>query len=606
MKKLLLATALVLSTVAACGGPSMFRLTSENHDNDRAQLAAALAARQLPEQAAPVNSARKPRVFVALAGKPARTIVAYDLEAQKALWNTAADVQSRIWVGGDFIVELEGKELVARDQTTGKIRWKHGIGGELVGAAADRDRAYAVWRASGKPRWYVAAFDGGSGDELWSHEADGAIGAPVAQGGLLYSPFLTQWLSLIDGKSGKELARLRGLDEQISVIRATSRTAYFGSKQGVFELDARAASGKRESSTYGQVKIPSQLDRTTYGRDLYDAAQTGYTAADRARVLWASTPVDDGPMKFANDGYAVHYFRYVFGFGQGGELLWAYSQPRNELVASDHTGAAIVGVSTTGEIVALDPKTGAVRAQLSLGTTGQVLGATFDADGWTPPGGGNKVETLAALSAIARDRDARFERVKELAVGALAKLPGGDATQELLGVLADKRAPVKLKDTVAELLVARKDPASLPVLTAQLAVHTDFIAKTEPDSLAPVAKAISGLGGAKLDPGARTAALEALQGHLDDPTTQSPDLVLVIGAMAAIGGGAERGALTSHLLLYHADDELGADAAWQKAIAAALAEKGGPGERETLRQVAIDPRTQQGLTAAIKDALVND
>ncbi|NVB84225.1 MAG: PQQ-binding-like beta-propeller repeat protein [Kofleriaceae bacterium] len=603
MKRLLLATVVL---AAACGGKSMFRLTSENHDNDRAQLAKALAARQLPEQDAPKNAARRPRVFVVEAGGATKTIVAYDLESQKVLWNTGADVQSRISIGGDFIVELEGKELVARDQETGNVRWKKGIGGDLVGATADRERAYAVWRASGKPRWYVAAFAGSDGDELWSHEADGALGAPVAQGGVLYSPFLTQWLSLIDGKTGNELARLRGLDEQISVIRATSRTAYFGSKQGVFELDTRAASGKRESSTYGQVKLPAQLDRTTYGPDLYDATQGTYTAADRARVLWTSTPSDDGPMKFGNDMYAVHYFRYVFGFGTNGELQWAYSHPRTELVASDHTGAAIVGVSSTGDIVALDPKTGAVRAELSLGTKAQVLGATFDAGGWNPSGAGDKVETVAALSAIARDRDARFERVKELAVAALAKQPGGDATKELLGVLADKRASVKLKDTVAELLQTRKDPASLPVLTAQLAVHSDFIAKTESDSLAAVAKSIAGLGGTKLEPADRDAALAALLSHLEDPATQSPDLVLVIGALAAIGGGAERGPLTSHLLLYHADDELGADAAWQRAIATALAEKGGPGERETLRQVALDPRTHQGLTAAIKDALAND
>ena len=36
----------------------------------------------------------------------------------------------------------------------------------------------------------------------------------------------------------------------------------------------------------------------------------------------------------------------------------------------------------------------------------------------------DRIETAAALVTIARDRDSRFERVKELAVGALAKLPG--------------------------------------------------------------------------------------------------------------------------------------------------------------------------------------
>src|SRR5262249_2600342 len=117
---------------------------------------------------------------------------------------------------------------------------------------------------------------------------------------------------------------------------------------------------------------------------------------------------------------------------------------------------------------------------------------------------------------------------------------------------------------------------------------------------------IAGLGGAKLDPAAVTAALAALQYHLDAPTTQTADLVFVIDAMAAIGGGAERGALGSHLLLYHADDDLAADAAWTQAIVHALEDHGGPAERELLRAVAADPRTKPTLATAIHDALVSE
>jgi hypothetical protein len=215
------------------------------------------------------------------------------------------------------------------------------------------------------------------------------------------------------------------------------------------------------------------------------------------------------------------------------------------------------------------------------------------------------VETTAALVSIARDRDARFDRVKELAVAALAKQPGGEVTKELLAVLADSRAPQKLKETVVDMLAQRKDPASLPVLTEQLAVRADYLAKTEAESLGVVAKAIASLAGSKLDAGHVTAAVAALQSHLDDPATQTPDLVMVIRAMAAIGGGAERAGLTSHMLLYHADDDVGTDAGWQTAIVTALV-RGGPGEHAVLRQVAADPRTKPGLTAAIKDALVNE
>jgi outer membrane protein assembly factor BamB len=583
----------------------MFRLTSE--DNDRAAISAALAKRQLPEQPAPQNSARQPRLFVVQNGAP-KTIVAYDLSSSTVMWKMDANVQSRVWVGGDFILTLEGKQLVARDQKTGTPRWKVGITGDFVGASADRDRAYVTWRegSQAKPTWYIAGLSATAGEELWRSPSDGELGAPSVHGGVVFSPFLHQWLYLVDGATGKQLARLRGIDEQISMVRVTSRTTYFGSRQGVFALDARAATGKRTEATYGQVKIPPQLDRTSYGADLYERAQAGYTAADRARVLWSSVPTDTGPMKFTGDSYAVHYFRYVFGFGLDGELTWAYSNPRVELVASEHTGAAILGVSTNGEIVALDAKTGAVRGRQNLGLGQQVLGATFDADGWSPQGEGDKVETAAALVSIARDRDARFDRVKELAVTWLAKQSGGDVTRELLAVLADKRAPQKLKDTVVDMLSERKDPASLAVLTDQLSVQADYIAKTEPESLGPVAKAIAGLAGTKLDPKEVTRAIAALQGHLDAPATQAPDLVMVIRAMAAIGAGAERPALASHLLLYHADDDIGADAGWQTAIVTAIDVHGGPGEHELLRQVAADPRTKQGLVTAIKDALVND
>jgi hypothetical protein len=592
-------------TLAACGPQGMYTLTTKHKDNDRAALSAALAKRSLPEQPSPVNSARQPRVFVVEQGAP-RTIVAYDLDAASVMWKADADVQSRIWIGGDFIVDLEAKSLVAREQKTGAVRWKLGISGEFVGATADRDRAYVVTRegTQQKPQWFLSAYDASSGHLAWKADpADGQLGAPVAHGGVVYSPFLTQWLFIVDGKTGKPLARLRGVDEQISTIRATSRTAYYGSRQGVFALDVRSATGKRSEATYGQVKIPAQLDRTSYGIDLYDPVQASYTAADRARVLWSSVPTDDGPMKFTGDTYAVHYFRYVFGFDLAGDLVWAYSNPRVGLVASEHTGNAIVGLAQNGDIVVLDPKTGAVRAHRSLGTTAQVVGATFDADGWNPAGEGEKVETVAALVAIARDRDARFDKVKELAVASLAKLSGPEVTTELLAILADKRAPLKLKDTVVDMLSKRKDPRALPVLTAQLSTHYDFLAKTEPAAFTPVVKAIASLKGSKLDPNHAAAALVALQSHLEDPATETADLAYLVDAMAAIGGGAERPVLASHLLLYHADDDVGADAGWIRAIVAAVATAPGPGERELLRQVAVDPRTKQALAQAIHEAL---
>ncbi len=595
-----IATACAL-VLGACGGKTVFRLSSD--ENNTYALEQTLAQRQLPATPSPVNSAHQPRVFAVLAGSPHATIVAYDLASNNVMWRADADVGSRIAVGGDFIVELEGKQLVARDQARGQPRWRVDMPGTFVGVAADRDRAYAVYQ-SGPRTWFLAGYDGASGNELWKDEAEGQLGAPAAQGGVVYAPFLRQWLSLVDGRSGKQLTRLRSIDQDITMVRVTSRAAYYGSKQGMFELDARSASGERARSTFWEAKVPPQLAGTTYGREVYDPVQVGYTAADRKRTLWTTQPAgDQGPMRLSGDGYVVCYFRYVFGFGLDGGVRWAYSHPRVELVASTDTGKAIVAVSASGDVVALDPDTGAVLGHGNFGTpTSHVLGATFDADGWAPGGKSEPVETVRALVSIARDRDARFDRVKQLAVATLAKLPGPEVTNQLLEILSDDRAPQPLKDAVVDLLVERKDPSSLPVLAKQLDVHYDYLAGTEPESLGAVARTIAGLAGIAVDRKAATEALAALGTHLDAPETATADLVWVIGAMSAIGGGEERLALGSHLLLYHADSELGADVGWQTAIVKALYGDG-IAAHELLRQVAADPRTQPTLADTIRGLL---
>jgi outer membrane protein assembly factor BamB len=594
----------VVVLVAACGPKPVFSLSSST-DNDVAALSSALSRRHLPEAPAPLNASHQPRAYVvATSATGGRELVSYDLAGGKLLWQVPAEVQTRVEVGGDFVVATEGGMLVARDQRNGAVRWKVAAPGTFLGAAADAERAYASWKVGSS--WRLVAYDGRSGAELWSAPADGQLGAPAAQGGLVYAPYFAQWLTILDGATGASLARLRGLQDQISMLRVTSQTAYYGSARGAFVLDVRSAGGRRDSGTFAQVKVPAQLDRASYGPDVYDPVQLGYSAADRARVLWQAdfAPGPEGKMQLAGGGYAVHYFRFVFGFDAGGELRWAYSQPRNELVATAHTGFVLVGVSTTGDIVALEPQTGAVRARATIGgNAAHVLGATFDADGWSPSSQDEPIETVAALVGITRDHDARFDRIKELAVAALGKLPGAEVTTQLLAVLDDPRAPAKLKDDVVALLIARHDPASLPVLTNQLAVHTDYLTGAEPTALAAVAKAIGGLANTAVDARQLAAALAALQTHLDAPATAVPDLIVVIDAMAALGKGAEHPALWSHLLLYHADDQVGGDAAWDAAIVHALFDHGSAGEHELLRQVAADRRTRPSLVAAIHDAL---
>jgi hypothetical protein len=585
---------------AGCGPKSVFNLTAE--DNNADALARALAVRTLPPTPGPLNARKAPLVFAVATGSP-RQLIAFDLAANQQLWSIDADIQSRVHVGGELVVAREGQGVTVRNLADGGVRAQIAIPGELVGATTDGEQVYAVWSSArgAKTMWTVAAFtpDGGL---RWKNDSPGALGAPAAQGGLVLLPFLRQWLSIIDARHGNQITRIRGVDEEIGVLRLTSDAAFFGSKSGVFRLDERAAAGTRAGATYGHATLPPELATAEYGRDMFDPVQAGYSAFDRKRVLWRAAPGGDGPMRFTDDIVGVHYFRFLFGLGPDGGLRWAYSQPRVELVASEHAGTVLVGLAADGALVALDPVTGAVRASETITAKAPLIGATFDCDGWSPTGSGEAPATLQALVQIARDRDARFEGVKQYAVASLSKLEGPDVTRDLLAIIQDPRTPAKLSETVVGLVIARKDPAGLPALLAALQPQRDYLEDTGPIALSVVARAIAALKDVELPIDQRAQAVVALTAQLDDPATPARDRLELVRAMIAIGKGSERTRLRRELVTYRADPDTGVDAELVATLCSALA-AGDQQDRETLRLIAEDPRSVPAVATAARAAL---
>ena len=596
-----------MSALAACGGSGAFALTSD--DNNPAALAAAFQEMQPPAAGKPVNQTGKPLAFLVTRadkkkGEPQK-LVAYDLADKKTLWSQSADVASKVAVGAAFVALREDDSLVGRDISTGKVLWKKPVGKEFVGAAADATRAYYVYadKSGSKPTWWLVAVDGKSGTELWRADAPGQLGAPAARGGLVFSPFLKQWLAVLDAKTGKQLTRIRGIDEEISFVRTTSDQVFFGSKLGVFLLDQKAASGKRASSTYGNAKLPKFV-RAHYYWDAFDPVQAGYSAYDRNRILWRGHAVDNG-LTFDDGEVVVHTYRFFFAFDAStGKLRWAYNHPRVDVVASFHAGPSIDFVSTLGDIGALDPKTGQRIYKAKF--DGQLLGATFDAEGWHPSEADASEQgqsTVAALAAIARDRDARYNDVKRFAIAALAELPGEGVTRDILGLLADPRTPPKIYESAVESLVARKDPSGLPDLVAALAVPYDFIAGTRPKAVGVIARAIGAMDPAQIDPAQRKKATGALVAELRAPETSPADLAAIVRALKTVGGGAEIAALRQFLLTYRADPSLGSQVATLSATIDALLAGGGAGERELVAYVAQDPRTERSVAEYASRAL---
>ncbi len=564
--------ALVALLVAACGGGQAFTLSAA--DNDPAALARALAT----ERPAPPRQAV---AYLALAGGG---LAALPLPGEgRPLWTVPAQVDSRIVVCGSFLALREGDALVARDVQDGRALWTRPAG-KLAGLAGDEDRVYTV-EELGAGGWRVVAEDR-AGARLWAQESKGRLGAPAARGGLVYLPFLEQWLHILDGGTGQTLARVRQDDEAVSWVRATPDGVFYGARS-VIALDARAASGKRDAGRVATLPdaIFTFFPTLLAHHDAF-APRTGYGARDRTRVLWSATRE---PFSFRDGRVTLLAQRALFGLdARTGEARWAYLSPRSDLVSAEDTGASIVTVAADGEIAILDRAGGSVTWTHRVGSS--VLGATIDGV-VMPVGAGVSEDVDESLAAIALDRDARLGPVKLFAIDALALREGAPASAALLRVLLDEQATGEMIGAAGYALRTGGDPETPPLIVQALAVHTDAVAGTTARSVDLLARALPSYGGAAI-PG----ATEAVVAHLEDPATPEPVRRDLATVLVSFGADAVP-ALASFVLLHRCD------ARWLGSTTAVVDALTAMGEREVLRHVAAAPDTAPELAAYIGEKL---
>ena len=287
--------------------------------------------------------------------------------------------------------------------------------------------------------------------------------------------------------------------------------------------------------------------------------------------------------------------RYAFGLDPAtGTARWGRIA-RNDVVAAEDTGAAVVVVGLGGEIVGLDKKTGAITDGGSLGA--RVLGVTFAAEGWRPTAKDAEPAepAVSAMAAIALDRDTRFGAAKLFAVEQLAVLPGLESARTLIAIVEDPRASVDVARAAGDALVERRDPEAVPLLVEALATRADYVTGTSPRAVEALARALGALGA----PEGQTA----LVAHLGDPATPIGAVQEIARALVAMQAKGSVPALTSLLLLHRCDARFSAVA---EAVADALAALGGAAGREVLAFVATDSRTAPSLAGHVRVLLASE
>lgn len=549
-----------------------------------------------PAAARPDNATGAP-IVAAVSPGPDATLSVHDLVAQKALFSVKADVRSRVLIAGGLLIAREGdRQIVGRDLRTGEVRWQRDLegGATFMGAATDGDGVYYVTeeatREKGRDVSTIVGLDADSGSRRFRLGAASRLGAPAARGGLVFVPFGYQWIVALDGGSGDELARLRNKEEAINFVLSAPEGVFYGSRS-VFRLDRRSVSGTRAGSTHFAATLPEDFLRVLYHFDGYNAAQSGYTAYDRNRLLWI--PRADGT-GFHGDVVLTSY-RFFFGMESGsGKLRWAYSFPRVDVVASAHTGSHVVLVSSEGDVVALDAGTGgeAMRAKLP----GKVAGATIDARGFAPKAGGAPaVELRDALLGIIWDPDRRFEAVKLFALAEMGRIVGTHATEDLIKVLTFERIDRKVYEKAGEALLGRIRAEDVGLLVRALATRTDYVEGTKARGVDMLARAAGKLKGVE--------AVEPLLSHFGDPETPPAALREIVKALDQIGSQAVLGPFREFLLTYRADADLANEPDVLRRVCDALLRLGIQHDRQLVRFVAEDPQTQAYLRKYASGAL---
>jgi outer membrane protein assembly factor BamB len=590
--------AVALGVIALAGGCATGAYTRAGSGED---VANALSGHST-EPARPANTAGRPLVFLSLGGARGARLAAYDLGESRLLWTQPADLKGRVEVGADTLVHAAAGGVVARDLATGAVRWQHAVASDerLLGYAIDGQTAYVVAQSGGQHLHggtaALVALDARSGAVRWRHALpSGNAGGPVARSGLVAVPVQSQYVTLLDGQTGEQLAQVLSSEEAATFVRALPEGFFFGSR-GVFRLSPETAGGSRRSGGYLRATLPAFV-RPVYDFDLYRPEQMDYSALDRNRILWRTT--NEAHPRFRDDLAFVHNFRFFFGFdATKGVLRWAYNHPATEAVASADTGEALLFATADGELGALDARTG--QRLYAAHLPGEVVrGATFDAEGYTPHGGlpaGASTPPLSeVLSTIIWDPDRRFWDVKMFAIEELARQPGREVTGQLLKITQQEGLPAAVYQKAGEALVARKDASAADLLADVLKVHADYA----DDRAAPAVEILARAAGA-MKAKAATAALVA---HLRRPETTPAAVTQLARALAAIGAVEALPALRDFVMMYRSDPLYDGDPTALVAVSEAMLTLGGAPQRTLLLYLSEEPHTVEALRAHLRRAL---
>lgn len=575
MRSGLASLVLGLALVPACGGSApVGGAFSHRFPDDRIDHVEAVVARlaSVPPE--------HDRSIVLLAATSPDRVVAYDLAAQRTLWEQPATLRTIPYVAGHYAVTQEEGGVVVRaldqgGQVTARIADDQ-MG--LVGADGDRDSGAIALSTGGAVGARSVLIGLSHGSPSFRASVEQAIGVPAVRGDMIFQPWGSQNLSVLE-ENGDEIARVR-------VTRGVLGHAFVeGSSIFVGQAGLGLLSAELDSSSdvpWLEIGGGPRPGNPPLLRDAYTPPPSASSATHRVRL--AFVPRAQGhEVEFVDDLVVLVFYRLVFGLGElGATPVWVH-ETEHDVVGVSVREAGVFVTDDHGEVSLLSRTDGRPIWSASIGATATY--AAIDPGTFAPTGApqGDALPLRDQLLSAAQSTDARLVPAREYAVRLMSALADPAVTDNLAALCDDRTVPASVHTAACTALGTRSSGPDGVV--TMLARHQAFLQGTS-------APPVGALASAALAMGERRAA-PLLVAQMRDPETRAEDLPALFDALSGLGDASVVPPLEDFVRLYHAEpSESGLAPGLVRAVAA-LAHLGGPTSRELLTALSDDALTMQ-------------
>lgn len=515
----------------------------------------------------------------------------YDLRAGETRWRVP--VESAVGaphVAGDLVLLHEGRGVVARRLRDGAEAFVYEDDGlHLVGAGGD-GTSVAFGLSAGSTGVGLASklvFVRG-GSVAWARELPQTLGSPTVAGDLVFVPWATQNLSVLDA-SGAEITRLRLLDAPLGHVWREGREIYFGQRT-VLRLGALAGDPAGWAQARPELRElpgnPALMVETT------QAPPSPESATHRLRLAFAASASGDEGVGFADDAVYAVFYRLIFALHASDDRpVFVSAQPED--VAGVHAVAGGLYVMDAGGGLRFLDADGRRRWEVDLDFVPIV--ATFRPAGFVPPESADPSPPPPlhdALLEAARLADARLVPARTLAVQFMREIPEDDVTQYLIDLCEQRRTPRTLREEACVSLSQRTTGVDSMVLA--LRRHDSYLERTTAGPVGPLATALA----AQDD----RSAIPLLLDHLRDPATPDDAIAPLARALGTLEAREAAEPLRDFLTLYHSEAS-GAFADGLVEVTQALLRLEGIAAEPLVEDLLADPFTSPGLREGLADAL---